>query len=152
MPSKVILLGMNNPLSEKPEHALWPSPPNCTGWRIWRMLASVSSRKVTAYDYRRMFDRRNLLDSCVWDAQEAKVAARLLVEELRGSGRCVVVFGAEPRRALGLGRLTLRPQKEHGCVWYCAPHPSGRCHWYNSRKNRESLGRLLIELYKQEKS
>lgn len=140
---KPVLLGMNNPLSSRPEHALYPEPPRCTGWNLWKMLHDKTG--ATQEQYLEAFDRRNLLNARRWDARQARAAANSLVDLLQG--RVVVVLGAEVVHALGLPRLLLHPQVSRGVTWRQLPHPSGRCHWYNDPKNREVASLLLEELY-----
>lgn len=64
--STILLVGEVNPLSTKPEHALYPWPPNCTGERLQRLVLGVSRR-----DYLAGFDR---VDLCTgrWSAPAAR--------------------------------------------------------------------------------
>lgn len=141
---RAVLIGMNNPLSSDPEHALYPHPPGCTGWRIWQMLMDRRPG-VTRGQYLRAFERVNLVDGREWRAAEARARAR----ELRGAlrGRVVLVLGAAPRRALELPPLLVHPQELGGVTWRQLPHPSGRCRWYNEPEARATAAALLAELY-----
>lgn len=141
---KVVLLGMNNPLSERPGMALWPDPPGCTGWRIWKMLNDARP-DVSPSMYRTGFERRNMLDSKEWDRSAAQAYSNTLRIGLRG--REVVVFGEEVRRVVGLAKVIIHPQTVEGVVWRCLPHPSGRCLWYNDPACRMLAGLLLAEMY-----
>lgn len=140
-----ILLGMNNPLSEKPEHALFPHPPGCTGWRIWQMLRDFAGEEVTRAQYLAAFDRRNLVDGKTWDRGRALAGVDKFVVDVRE--RVVVVFGEAPRVALRLPKLLMHPQLIGDVTWRQLPHPSGRCRWYNDPNNRAAAGTLLAELY-----
>lgn len=140
-----ILLGMNNPLSRDPRHALFPSPPGCTGHRILEMLRE--RRTVTISQYLRAFDRRNLVSGERWSSARGSAGADELVRELMGSGRTVVVLGSETRRALGLERVLIHPVTAHGVHWRQLPHPSGRNLWYNDPACRALAADLLAELY-----
>ena len=145
MTEQPVIIGMNNPLSVRPEHALFPDPPGCTGWRIWQLLV----KKVpwaTEDLYLEAFDRRNACDRRVWDKGRA---SELLAEALpRLEGRTVILLGLEVQRAAGLPRLpNVIPIRERGIVFRCLPHPSGRCRWYNDPVNREMASLVLEELY-----
>jgi hypothetical protein len=134
---------MNNPVSSEPGHELYPAPPGCTGHRIWMMLNSKTGASKS--QYLRTFDRRNLVSGKTWSRGRAVEAGRVLIEEL--VGREVVVFGEEPRRALGLQKLLIHPQVMFGVTWRQLPHPSGRCLWYNDPDCRALAAALLAELY-----
>lgn len=135
---------MNNPVSPLPEHALYPHPPGCTGWRLWDMLQERLPG-VTKGQYLRAFDRRNLIDGKEWDAGVAQTRVAQIIGELRG--REIVVLGAAPRRALGLPELLIHPLQWQGSTWRQLPHPSGRNHWYNDPTCRTLAACLLAELY-----
>jgi hypothetical protein len=141
---------MNNPVSSRPEHALFPYPPGCTGWRVLRLL-QTRLPSVTRGQYLAAFDRRNLLDAKVWMADDAREAARhfLDLDVPLLAGRTVLVFGAQPRRLLGLPPLLVHPQELRGVTWRQLPHPSGRCRWYNDRRHAAAAALLLEELYVQ---
>src|SRR5258708_2762507 len=106
MTHRPVLIGMNNPISSRPEYVLWPDPPGCTGWRLWKMLHDRN--ECTKRDYLRAFTRLNLVTGQRWDATSGRRAARLLRVELRG--RVVVLLGQEVRAAFGIPRLLIHPQ------------------------------------------
>jgi hypothetical protein len=139
---------MNNPVSSKPEHALFPYPPGCTGHRVLEMLR-LRRPNVTRQQYLAAFDRRNLVAGKVWDKREAQRAADTFRKDSGNRGRVVLVFGEEPRKALGLEKLLVHPQRDLLCdiTWRQLPHPSGRCYWYNEPECRELAADLLAELY-----
>jgi hypothetical protein len=148
-----VILGMNNPLSMDPRYALWPDPPGCSGWRLWKMLEERTG--ASQEDYVAGFERRNVLTG-LWSASAARGVlfgergetvlpiAGSLVDQLRG--RTVVLLGEAPRRVLGLRPDLVVPQVLYGVTWRCVPHPSGLCRWYNDRTNRETVGMLLENL------
>lgn len=141
---KPILVGMNNPLSSRPEHALWPEPVGCTGWRIWRMLNVACD--ATPEEYTETFERMNLLNARVWNREEAAEAALGLWEKWQG--REVALLGDEVYYALGLPRVPkILPQEYNGVRFRRVPHPSGRSHWYNNMVNREMVGLLLEDMF-----
>lgn len=134
---------MNNPLSQEPEHALFPYPPGCTGWRLYDMLQEACPG-VLKHQYLATFDRRNLVVGD-WSVRAARLGARAMYASL--CGREVVVLGNGPRDAFGLKPLLLHPQLIAGITWRQLPHPSGRNLWYNDRANRALAAALLAELY-----
>ena len=142
-----ILLGMNNPISSDPCHALFPSPEGCTGPRIWEMLHARTGASRSQYLH--YFDRRNLVPGEVWSAAQAREHAAVFLRQVRDTGRTVVVLGAEPRDALKLPPLLVKPLHRDGVIWRQLPHPSGRNLWYNAPGNREMAELLLEELYRQ---
>jgi hypothetical protein len=133
---------MNNPISSRPEYALWPDPPNCTGWRLWKLLEARNG--ATQDEYVQAFDRRNLLPGKVWNAREARAAALRMVPDL--AGRTVVLLGQEVRHAFRIPKLLIHPQEVGLTVWRQLPHPSGLNHWFNEEVNRAMAGMLLAEL------
>lgn len=145
---KPVILGMNNPLSDDPRHALYPAPVNCTGWRLWRMLNARTGANRS--QYLEAFDRLNILHARSWNTSQAREAAEAIIILLQG--RTVVVLGAQPVAALRLPVLLVKPQEVHGVTWRQVPHPSGRNPWYNVPENRAMVELLLEELYMKEKS
>lgn len=141
MRKKTILLGMNNPLSVDPRYALWPDPPNCAGWRLWKMLHDHTG--ATPKEYREGFERLNLVQFRTWDPAAARSAAEEFVR--MHQGRRVVVLGSSVRTALRLPPVLVEPVLSRGVVWRQLPHPSGRCRWYNDPKHRAVAGMLLEE-------
>lgn len=138
-----ILLGMADPHSRDPAHALFPDPPGCAGWRLWKMMDSAAG--VTPEYYATNFDRRNL---CLteWDRGLAVVAAA----ELRGAvrpGDRVVLLGLEVWKSFLLGPPK-RPREKLVDVaeWYYLPHPSGRNLYYNDAMERWWTGKFLANL------
>ena len=155
---KPILIGMNNPISTRPGHELYPAPEGCTGWRLWRMLnARTGASRIQYLD---TFERRNLVVGKEWDRLAARARAYEVVQELRDSGRTVVLLGQSVREAFhyvleewhgvpvgGLPALLIHPQQVEGVTWRQVPHPSGRNLWFNEPENRKVVELLLEELY-----
>lgn len=146
MTNKPILIGMNNPVSSKPGHELFPYPPGCTGHRLLTML-QTRVPGVTRHMYLDRFERRNLVPYKIWDRETAEINAGIVERELWGSGRTVVLLGEDVRRAFGHPRSLLHPQVIGGCTWRQVPHPSGRNLWFNDASNREMVAMLLEELF-----
>lgn len=144
--TKPILIGMNNPVSSKPGHELFPYPPGCTGHRLLTMLRTrVPS--ATRQQYLSRFERRNLVPHKIWDRETAEINAVAVERELWGTGRVIVLLGEDVRRAFGHPRSLLHPQVIGGCTWRQVPHPSGRNMWYNDESNRFLVSALLEELF-----
>ncbi len=146
-----VLVGMVNPISTRPEHALYPAPEGCTGHRIFQMLKSRVP-EVTTRDYLRVFRRVNL---CVgeWSPMAARRRAADLIEEASGETTTMVLLGREVQRVFGLatGPDILPRYGEElfagSTVFRRLPHPSGRNLWYNDPVCWEAASLLLEELY-----
>ncbi len=124
--AKPVLLGLDNP---HPTEALAPWPPNCSGWRLWKMLNERTG--ATPEEYEQAFDRRNIK-----------------THSLPGEGQVVVVLGEEVRKALGLPKVLIHPVQMMGLTFRQVPHPSGRTLFYNDPVQRQLVAMLLEELYR----
>ena len=139
-----LIIGMNNPVSTKPEHALYPYPPGCAGYRLWRMVDAVAP--MTKHEYLEVFDRRNLVVG-EWSMLAAREAAAVLWAEAGPSGAPFVLLGKSVAQAFDLGKVPLGGFARHaGVKFHVVGHPSGRSTWYNDAANREATGRLLAGL------
>ncbi len=158
--SRPLLVGLHNPLSPKPEHALYPRPEGCTGWRLLRMLGPA----YTERDYLRAFDRVDLLD------HHEQVGGKGYAARLRhGGGRLVdgivsrkslrvVLLGADVWRSLFEGLPPWLTWTERSVVgregfrigwsvlFLALPHPSGRNRWYQDRVNAHAASTALRQL------
>jgi hypothetical protein len=137
---------MNNPVSSRPGHELFPYPPGCTGHRILELL-QTRLPNVTRRQYLDRFDRRNLVPHKIWHKQTARDNAVKLEQELWFSGRTIVLLGGDVANAFKHPRLLLHPQVIGGATWRQVPHPSGRNLWYNHPTNRFMVATLLEDLY-----
>jgi hypothetical protein len=140
-----VLVGMNNPVSSDPKHALFPAPEGCTGHRLYEMLRSRID--ISRGEYLARFDRRNVVSLRVWDKKMAAEGAAKLEQEFWGSGRTIVLLGNDTREAFGHPRSLLHPYVIGGATWRQVPHPSGRNLWFNDPTNRELVAILLEGLY-----
>lgn len=140
---KPVIIGMNNPLSSDPKYALFPHPPGCTGYRLWKMLEARTG--VFRAEYIQVFERRNLVPTKEWCAVTANVNARSMLPEL--GGRTVLLLGNEVRKAFGVPPLLVHPQEIGGVTWRQLPHPSGRNRWYNDPENVRLAEVLMQDLY-----
>lgn len=143
-----VLVGMNNPLSADPAHALYPHPDNCTGWRVWQMVRLVAG-DATRAQYLAAFERVNVLPGRVWDRRAAMLAGPRLRQELVEAGRTFVALGAATREALDMPLTEPGEWREYasGAATAWLPHPSGRNRWYNDPWNKGAAVRLLGDLY-----
>lgn len=171
---KPILVGMNNPISIKAGHELYPLPEGCAGHRLYKMLQQRTG--ATMRQYVDSFERRNLVCATQYERLAARARAYEMVSELRDSGRTVVLLGNSVRGAFdwviknercrycgngpcencmntglndpnGLPPLLVHPQIIGGVVYRQIPHPSGRNLWYNEPKNVKVVELLMEELY-----
>lgn len=141
---KPVLLGMNNPVSSDPEHALYPHPSTCTGARLLRFSGLDKRTYLTA------FERRNVLSGQAWSTPAARAVAPALREELRG--RTVVLLGAPVNSVMRggtphelAGPFVWTPDG-HGGWMAKVPHPSGLNHFFNSQLHRDLLAVFMAEL------
>lgn len=139
---RLVIVGMNNPLSDRPESALLPYPVNCAGWRLWKMVNDVSG--VSRAEYCRLTERVNLVNARAWDPARARETAAGLWSRLEG--RRAVILGAATRTSLWLPQVGPASWTVSGGVAWCAvPHPSGLCREYNDPLMRVVVGLMLEE-------
>jgi hypothetical protein len=142
--ARPVLVGMNNPMSDDPAHALYPLPLGCAGSRLWEMLAEETG--ATRQQYLRAFERVNLVVG-PWSRAAARVGAAQLSARL--AGRTAILLGAQVRDAFGHSPTgdVLAPYQVDGTLFYQLPHPSGRNLWYNHEANRRRAGQVLGDVY-----
>lgn len=70
MAEKIWLIGEHNPYGEKEKYALFPYPENSAGGRLCRKIFGM-----TAGEYLRTFERRNLMQKPKWAMGEGRAAA-----------------------------------------------------------------------------
>lgn len=125
----------------EPKYALFPYPPGCAGWRLWKMTGLSRAEYVA-------LDRRNLLNhfpGSGFPVSEARAAAEAMTPSL--SGRRVLLLGTGVACAFGLN-----PTPASYLSWVdtttglrvaVVPHPSGRNRWYNDPANGEAARAFL---------
>jgi hypothetical protein len=146
-----LIVGMSNPRSADPAHALYPWPRGCAGNRLYEMLRGENP-SVTMSGYVRLFERVNLV-SGIWNVQRAHVAAKSLWSTL--SDRSAVLLGREVARAFGFvpssrwykADVIADCHHVEGVDYYLLPHPSGRNLRYNDPEVRRAAGQVLARLY-----
>jgi hypothetical protein len=146
--ARILFLGEDNPLSQEPEHALFPYPEGCSGWRFCHKILGV--RRAT---YLATW-RTNL---CVgkWSAPKARTRALQLVAP-ECPWRIVVMLGRKVTDAV-VGALDhdaeLWPfQADYFDVGgaeftlISLPHPSGRNKIWNDHRAPTNVRMLLQEI------
>lgn len=151
MDERPVLLGMNNPISLDPDHALYPVPPQHAGGRLYAMLdGAAQPGEVSTTKYIREFDRRNLVLGLQWNMRQASETADALVPELHS--RHVVMLGSSVIAAFQVPRHDWCVwSTQYGVRYCCVPHPSGRCREYNDPQMRARVGQMLLYLYRGER-
>lgn len=156
---RVLLIGMNNPHSTKPEHALYPHPPGVAGWNLWRKIAeSVGGEDVLGRKrYTELFDRRNLVRGD-WHRATAATNAAIMFRKERIDERRVVLCGADVSGAFRRAGAAIpedrelfewfRPGPSPLGKWAIIPHPSGRSHAWNDVAIRDEARKFFKALVK----
>ena len=148
---KVLLVGLDNPQSSDPRHALFPRPAGCTGDRLLGIIQSVDA-EFSMSEYHAV-PKTNLFPV---GACPKKFKAVYLVEagqhlraQLRGRGAKIVLLGNDVRAAVF--QTATAPEKPgefvkfFGAEYAWIPHPSGRNHYYNDPKHVKKIGKFLLE-------
>lgn len=139
-----LIVGMNNPISSRPEYALYPWPRGCAGNRLFEMLRDVLP-SATMHEYVKRFERVNLV-SGRWHRATARSAARALRPSL--TARSVVLLGREVAEAFEISpSYPSGTPAPDGAIFYLMPHPSGRNRQYNDPEVRHAAGCVLARLY-----
>lgn len=149
---RTIIIGVSDPYTTDPSHALSAREANSAGSRLYRMLVEYEGRSgrfpSSPLEYEDSFERLNLCVSS-WDIREA--SRKVLKLALYLHGRRVLFLG---NSVAGCASATLdfpRPPKwewvrvqKHGFDCASVPHPSGRCRDYNELSNRLKTGSVLF--------
>jgi hypothetical protein len=142
---KPLIVGMNNPVTPgRDEFALWPDPPGCAGWRLWKMLEQETG--ATKRDYLRAFDRVNLCNGD-WNMEQAR--SKMLQLTANRDGRRIVLLGNDVWRAYSLNPPPKPFTWRDGVALF--PHPSGRNRMYYDPAVYLCAVYFLAELYEETK-
>lgn len=147
---KPLLVGLHNPLSRRPEDALVPWPPNCTGDRLLRLIR-LARPETTEDEYLESFERTNLWRLIRLPYGRGSAAAfEAEGERVRDMARgrpVTVLLGSQVMRAV-LGRHVEYWERveRDGAAYVLLPHPSGRNYLYKIEANRVRAGRWLAEI------
>lgn len=135
--TKPILVGEANPYGGSPEFALWPDPPNCSGWRLCHRIFNMQTT-----EYLRAFDRVNLCPHR-WSMPMARDRAHHIKATMGGP---LILLGSKVCSGFDIAfqpftvqTSILGPDREVLIL----PHPSGRSTAWNDPKNAERA-RLLV--------
>jgi len=139
-----VILGMCQPIEGA--EPLDPRPARSSGYNLWRMLADLDV-SVTQDEFRRVFDRRNVLPGTQWRHTAAQRASTDVRAALRGHR--AVLLGSQVPHALSLfkGIIGAWYGSDLSFEYTCVPHPSGLCRDYNHPATRRLVGEILLDLY-----
>lgn len=149
----LLLVGLDNPQSNDPRHALFPYPPGCSGYRLMQFI-QLADPNFTRMQYvsvhkTNLFPVGMAPKRGAGRARKLADAAVLLHGQLSGTGRKVVLLGDEVARAVLGDLIELGGLKEctferiDGVHYAWIPHPSGRNHYYNDEGARLKIGQFL---------
>lgn len=130
---KILLLGEDNPQSNRPEFQLYPRPIGCAGERLKTKVLGLTRES----DYLAIW-RANLCTP-VWDGLQARQRAWLLVEAempwttivLLGRKVAKIFEGMIMDNGIGLSLAPFQSAFALGKTLISLPHPSGRCREWN---------------------
>lgn len=158
---KPIIVGLNNPYSQRPEHALAPFPERSAGERLWKMYNELDpiyigaqAAQIDKLRYMNAFDRCNLFGDHFPPGEQARrlIAKRLVATFPKGS--TVILLGHKVRLAFNLAlskkikHILIHPQVIDGLTWRWLPHPSGRSTQYNDPVMKMLAGLTLADVLK----
>lgn len=150
--AKILIIGMNNPLSMDPRHALYPHPPGCAGWNLHRKMDQAMEPEggFPRHEYVDIFDRVNLVRGDWNDGKAVAKAAQYLKDAAKEDGvgrRNVVLLGSKVVRSFRVAgadmeqyeqfRWRCPPIQRPLYMWARIPHPSGRSRAWNDPAVRD---------------
>lgn len=140
-PGRPYIIGLNNPQSADPRHALYPHDTQSAGYRLWRLVDDVHSTDCANWLTRTQ--RVNLLSDLVLP-RDYRSAARRRGNFLHAliCDRVVVMLGSDVAAAM---LHEAEPFVWSGS-WVTIPHPSGRNRAYNDPVVRAAAGLLLADI------
>jgi hypothetical protein len=142
---KPLLIGLHNPHSSKPSHALLPWPAGCAGHKLLELMQYVEPT-FTTDDYLEAFERTNL-----WGGQELPEGPgkRALLDR---DGRRLFRYAVkEPRHVVLLGTAVWSCILNRVCApdWFTSCVVRGSTFLnriYNTHENRRRAGHVLMEV------
>lgn len=152
--AKPALVGLNNPFSPRPSHALVSWPAGCPGHRVLSMIQEVEP-DFSEDEYLDAFWRMNLWRGLELPEGRGSMAllqteGRHLLRTLTEEPRDVVLFGVKVWYCVLNRQPTMTPWFEsldvNGSTFWKLPHPSGLCREYNDESNRRRAGEILLRL------
>ncbi len=154
-----LLIGLDNPHSRNPHHALLPMPDGATGNKIVQLIDEATPTDYSAAKYLRDFARLNLYPGEAAHSGRGATATDRLLARLcmilihQAKYSAVVLFGKRVQAAFA-DFVLLESDTDIKAVvvagvsidFYALPHPSGRNRWYNVPENRQHAARILESL------
>jgi hypothetical protein len=137
--ASILLIGEDNPSSDKPEHALFPHPPRCAGSRLQETIMGVSLKTYLG------LWRTNLCQG-KWNASKARTrAAKIVATDMPWS--VIVLLGRKVSDSLDFDNPLFTVQLVHdGRVKLISlPHPSGRNRTWNDAYNITRARSMLMD-------
>lgn len=147
MHRRILLIGQAPGPNTDPALPLYPYSRTSTGGKLQELM------DLSRLQYLDLFDRINLLNKFPgrqarddrFPMREAKIAASAIKPLLHS--RTVVLVGRNVANAFELEAdfhdWMEWPLNEGGvCLVAVVPHPSGRNHWYNQKKNKQAARRF----------
>ena len=139
MQAKILLIG------QAPSRTGDPNTPLLG--RLGNKITSICG--LTESEYRRQFDRRNVLPKWpgrngkgdAFPLNEARKRARRMLPDI--TSRRVIFIGKNSARAFGFKANFLTWQTFANNRAAILPHPSGINRWWNDPKNRRRAGRFM---------
>jgi hypothetical protein len=144
--SRALLLGEDNPLSDAPEHALYPYPEGCSGHRLMKILGLPEDQYLALH-------RANLCSRESFSMKEARRRAVLLCTDPFAPWRVIVMLGRKVADAFGYERdFFTHGIEPRTASWttpitlVSLPHPSGRVLLWNKPESRQRAREILREM------
>jgi hypothetical protein len=127
-PTRVILVGEQNPYGGDDAYALYPAPAGCSGHRLCCLILGMSRRA-----YLKSFERLNLVQG-PWSAAMARHHA----DELTKTSARFILCGAKVCKAFQIPFMPF--EISEGGRMLILPHPSGLNRLWNSETILEARG------------
>lgn len=159
MTRKPLLIGLDNPHSHDPRHALYPYPEHMSGGRIVKLIDDVTVDPYTMRMYLRDFRRTNIYptrraaEGRGRTKHDLDAFAQIIIladiidatDVVMFGQRVVDAFNSMYEEELTWLNSLIVAGSPHRRFW-ALPHPSGRNYWYNDADNRRAAGELLAAL------
>lgn len=142
----VVLLGEDNPLSDAPEHALYPFPEGCSGHRLMKIFGLPEDKYLTIH-------RANLCAHEAFSMREARRRAQIFCADPSAPWRVIVLLGRKVADAFYYERdFFTHGVEPTTATWtrpitlVSLPHPSGRVLLWNKHETRLRAREIMRDL------